>query len=112
MSTTPQVITVQISAPSGSPAQSVRYLSTQGFTSAAADTPASTSFLPRIKGAVQYNREVSCWVWDRNRAQASFGTIDLDNTDGELDGWLAEDWRNRIVTIRRGLATDAYADHD
>lgn len=99
----PLVVTVAIAG------GTARYVSTQGYVSAAADTPASTAFLPRIRGAIRYDRSVGCSVWGNSHSVAAVGSIDLDNTDGALDSWLAEEWRDRIVTIKRGLATSAYS---
>ncbi len=103
--TTPQVVTVQIS---GDP---IRYVSTQGFVSKSTDTPASTPFLPRITGVITYSREVGCTAWANPSNRVAVGAFDLIDTDGKLDSWLTEQWRDRTLTIRRGLATEAYDDH-
>lgn len=107
MTAIPQVVTVVLGG------ATTRYLSTQGFISSPTDTPANTVFLPRIRDTIEYSRKAEWWMsGTRTRAGTSLGTIDVDNTDGELDSWLAEDWRNREVTIRRGLATVGYDDHE
>lgn len=107
----PQVVTVAISG-----GGTDRYVSTQGFVSKSTDTPASTPFLPRITGAITYDREASCSVWQNRgspsqRAVVSRGVVQYVNTDGALDSWLAEPMRTLTVAIRRGLATEAYDDH-
>lgn len=102
----PQVVTVAVSGPTA------RYFSTQRFISKPTDTPANTPFLPRVKDTIEYTREVGCTAWGNSRTQAAIGTIDLINTDGALDSMLTEVWRDRIVTIRRGLETQAYDDHE
>lgn len=111
MTATPQVVTVECAAVDTTIAEAI-YLSTQKFISASSDTPASTPFLPRIRGPITYRREVTCWVFGAGRSSGAIGVMDVDNTDGVLDAWIAQPWRNRRVTIRRGLATETYANHD
>lgn len=89
-------------------AGSTRYMATSGFASGASDTPANTVFDPRAKGTIEYRRAVTCVVWDRSGVDASIGFIDFDNTDGALDEWLTETWRDRGVVLKRGLATAEY----
>lgn len=111
MSTTPQVVTLELYAVDVTIAEAI-YISTQRFVSASTDTPANTPFLPRIRGAIEYTREVSIPPFGQGRSSGAIGHADVDNTDGALDRWLAQPWRNRQARIRRGLATDALADHD
>lgn len=103
--TIPDVVTVAID---GSPAH---YLSSGQFISAATDTPANTPFLPRIGAAITYERQVGCVIWGNSATKVAVGTIDLIATDGQIDSWIAEQWRDRNVTIRIGDEDQEYADH-
>lgn len=110
MSATPQVVTVVVeSSDSG---VETRYLSTHGYVSGRTDTPASQVFLPRLKDTIEYSIEVGCQLWGNSGSKISFGVIDVDNTDGAIDVWLGEEWRDRTITIRRGLSTDDFSSHD
>jgi hypothetical protein len=111
MSTVPQVVTAAISAPTTGMG-AAEWLSTQKFVSESTDTPANTVFEPRLTGRVTYTRKVSCVLWDRSNADASIGYIEINNTDGSLDYWFSQTWRDRTVVLKRGLATVAYNDHD
>lgn len=88
------------------------YFSTIGYTSLPTDTPASTSFQARIKGSISYEREVGCSVWRNSGAKVAIGSILLLNTDGGLDAQLAEQWRDRIGTLQRGLQGESYDGQD
>lgn len=110
MSATPQVVTVVVE--SSNSGNETRYISTQGYVSDRTDTPSSQVFLPRLKDTIEYSIEVGCQLWGNSGSKISFGVIDVDNTDGALDSWLSEEWRDRTITIRRGLATDDFASHD
>lgn len=108
MSATPQVVAIEVTSEIS--AIEPLYLSTTGFTTRPTDDPISTTFQPRLKGQLTYKRSGSCIVWERDQAVGTVGTIDIDNTDGALDFWFTEVWRNRSVVIKRGLETDEYAD--
>lgn len=88
------------------------YFSTIGYTSLPTDTPASTSFQARIKGSISYEREVGCSVWRNSGTRVAIGSIMLLNTDGGLDAQLAQQWRDRIGTLQRGLQGESYDGQD
>jgi hypothetical protein len=83
-----------------------RYLSNKAFVSSATDTPASTAYLPLIKGGFQFSRSIDI----SGDVSLSFGDISLDNTDQSLDSWLDDYWVNRPFTILIGDPTWNRAD--
>ena len=88
-----------------------RYISTGGYITKNGDTPDSQVFLPRLKDSIEYSIEVGCHIWGNSDSKISFGTIDIDNTDSELDSWLNETWRDRTIVIRRGLYDQSFSLH-
>lgn len=75
-----------------------RYLSNKAFSTGATDTPANTSYSPRIGGGIKFTRSISL---DGN-ASMSFGDIELINQDGALDSWLLDFWAGRGVRVYLG----------
>ena len=74
------------------------YLSTKGYVTGSADTPANTTYLPYIAGGVNVTEEITL----DGSATMSYGDIELYNVDGSLDGWLDYIWANRSVKIYYG----------
>lgn len=110
MSAIPQVVTIVVEGNDSS--VETRYVSTHGYITNDSDSPSSQVFLPRLRDSVEYSIEVGCQIWGNSGSKISFGTIDIDNTDGELDSWLSEQWRDRTITIRRGLVNQSFSAHD
>jgi len=79
------------------------YLSTKGYVSGAADTPANTVYMPAISGGVQVTEEISL----DGSAAMSYGDIELYNVSGERDDWLDYVWSNRTVKVFKGNLEDA-----
>jgi hypothetical protein len=75
-----------------------RYLSTTGYVTGSGDTPANTTYLPRIVEGFEFTRNLSI----EGSGSTSFGDIQLDNTDGALDGWLTDVWAKRSVKLFLG----------
>lgn len=76
-----------------------RYLSTTGYKSEPADTPANQVYTGRICGGVKFTRRLDI---DGAGGSTAFGDIELDNEDGALDGWLDDIWAYRAVNIYLG----------
>ncbi len=74
------------------------YLSTKGYVSGAADSPANIVYMPAIAGGVQVTEEISL----DGSAAMSYGDIELYNVSGERDGWLDYVWSNRSVKVFNG----------
>lgn len=81
--------------------ETTRYLSTAGYVSGPADTPANTPYLGRIVGGFSFSRSLSI----EGSGSVSYGDITLDNTDGALDGWLSDVWAKRAVRMYMGSPT-------
>lgn len=71
------------------------YLSSVGYVSAAADTPATTAYQPLINGGVSTSEQLSL----SGDAALAYGDIELENTDGAIDGWLEYVWANRGIKV-------------
>ncbi len=76
-----------------------RYLSTTGYVSAPADTPANQLYTGRISGGVQFTRRLDL---QGAGGSISYGDIELDNEDGALDGWLNDIWAGRTINVYLG----------
>lgn len=85
-----------------------RYFATEEYCTRNADTPANTMFTGRLVDAV-YERGVSFAVWNRAGGAQAISYIDLINTDGGLDSWLDEDWRDVRITLKVVEALAAYS---
>lgn len=83
-----------------------RYLSNQGYVTGSSDSPANTSYSPRIVGGIQITRRINV---DGN-VSMSFGDIELNNTDGSLDTWVDDYWANRSLRIYLGDVSWARSD--
>jgi hypothetical protein len=79
--------------------ETTRYLSNTGYTTGPAETPASTHYLGAIVGGARITEQLSL---DGDGASMAFGDIELDNTEGNLDDWLADVWTNRQVLMYVG----------
>jgi hypothetical protein len=80
--------------------ETTHYLSTRGYTTGSADTPANTHYLPVIAGGVQLTEELSL----DGAGGLSYGDIELYNLSGERDAWLGQDyvWVNRPIRVYLG----------
>jgi hypothetical protein len=85
-----------------------RYYATEEYCTRNADTPANTLFTGRLVDAV-YERGVSFATWNRAGGAQAISYIDLINTDGGLDSWLAEDWRDVRITLKVVESLAAYS---
>lgn len=90
------------------PVTTTVYLSSEGFNTGSADTPASTYYAGRIAGDVDLvtSRQVGCWVW-ANQTQSSRGQLSIVAIDGGIDDWLEWLWRDAEVRIYAGYEGDA-----
>jgi len=85
-----------------------RYYATEEYCTRDADTPDNTLFTGRLVDAV-YERGVSFATWNRAGGAQAISYIDLINTDGGLDSWLAEDWKDVLITLKVVEALAAYS---
>jgi hypothetical protein len=90
--------------------ETTHYLSNTGYTTSAADTPASTGYTDgKIVGGAKIIERLSL---DGTGAGMSFGDIEIDNEQGDLDPWLGSTyiWANRSVKMYVGDVTWPRAD--
>ena len=85
-----------------------RYYSTEQYATRDGDTPANTLFEGRLVDAI-YERSASFPAWNREGGSAAINYLELINTDGGLDSWLAEDWKAVRVTLKLVEARAAYS---
>lgn len=78
------------------------YLSTEGFVTGPADTPADVAFLPRLKDAGSIGVSLFGSRRTRGSSDLQVGSLKIINTDGELDGWDDYSFDGRPVVIRTG----------
>lgn len=79
--------------------ETTRYISNTGYTTGAADTPANTTYHAKLTAGGQITEKLAL---DNTGAGLSFGDLELDNTQGDLDTWLADIWTNRSVKMYVG----------
>ncbi len=70
-----------------------KYVSTVPYSSTAADTPASTPYLPILEGIPSY--EQSAAEQFVGQASVAIGQAIIDNTDGSRDSWLKANFDGR-----------------
>lgn len=85
-----------------------RYYATEEYCTRSTDSPANTLFAGRLVDAV-YERAVSFHVWNRAGGGQAISYLDLVNTDGALDSWLTETWRDVRITLSVVTARAAYS---
>lgn len=85
-----------------------RYYATEQYATRNGDTPANTLFEGRLVDAI-YERSASFPAWNRDGGSAAINYLELINTDGGLDSWLAEDWKAIRVTLKLVEARAAYS---
>lgn len=88
---------VEVSVNSGGE-ETVRYLSTSGYVTGPADTPPNTVYLGRIVDSLSFTQSLSI----EGGGSVSYGSLVVDNIDGELDGWLDDVWEGREVRAYMG----------
>jgi hypothetical protein len=88
--------------------ETTRYLSNRGYVTGPSDTPANQPYTDgTISGGGTITEQLSL---DGSGPGMSFGDIEIDNTDGTLDGWLSDVWTNRSVKMFVGDMRWARAD--
>ena len=68
-----------------------RYLSTDGYTTSATDTPANTSYSPCVTVGIKVTEALPI----SGSARFSIADIELLNLAGERDSWFSDVWVNR-----------------
>lgn len=87
------------------------YLSSHGFISEPADTPANTYYAPRIMAALTFERSLYSSGRLSGRSVPGAGTLIIANADGELDHLAELAWGGRRVRVYLGGADFALAEY-
>lgn len=75
--------------------ETTRYLSTKGYVSGPADTPANTHYAPGIVGGVKFTETLPL----DGTATLAFGDIEIENIAGNRDSWFDDVWNNRAIKV-------------
>lgn len=97
-----RVVLVEAEAYSGGSVVT-RYMSTPGFVSAPADSPASTGYDDIVLDVPWVRSQLAEAL--RGRSLISYGDIDIDNSSGVRDAWLTDAWDGRPVRLYLGDPT-------
>lgn len=76
----------------------VRYMSNRGYVTSSSATPANTVYRAIISGGVRLTENLSL---DSNPT-LSYGDIEIENDNGDLDSWLLDVWDNRAISVFYG----------
>ncbi|MDO8033576.1 hypothetical protein O3297_09120 [Janthinobacterium sp. SUN128] len=75
-----------------------RYIASRPYVTGPAEVPANTVYVPLATGGLDFTEQVSL----TGEAGLSGGDVELNNTDGTLDSWLGDVWRNRPIKAWSG----------
>lgn len=75
-----------------------RLLAVLPYTTLPDDPMPNIRYTARVAGGVAFTESIPM----SGQARPSYGDIELDNTDGALDGWLNDVWVNRDVRVYLG----------
>lgn len=83
----------------GEGSSSTFYFSNGAYTTDPLDTPTNTAYIPLITGGINFGESLTL----DGSVSISVGSIELDNTSGQLDGYFfSHIWKNRSVSIYIG----------
>jgi hypothetical protein len=94
-----RALLVEVNCYSGA-AEVTRYLSTHGFTTEPGDTPANQWYDNRLVGSPMFSSRMSEVF--TGRSTVSWGELEIDNSDGDLDNWLDDNWDGREIIVKLG----------
>lgn len=87
--------------------QVLRYATSPGYRTTASETPANTSYEPRVIVAGNFSRYLYQEGTGGGRSSVGYGEVELDNRDFELDP-IHDYGFGRSIVIRRGTTSSAY----
>ena len=96
-----RVILVNATVKTSSGSIVTRRISNRPFVSSKTDTPPSTPYIARLIGGIKYTQSISI----DGGVTVSFGDLEINNADGELDSWIDDYWSNRELSIYVGDAS-------
>lgn len=79
----------------GDTSDTVRYLSSFGFTTSPYDIPANTEYEAIINGGIKFTEKLDI----NGNPSLSGGDIEIYNPNGEYDSWLLDTWTNRPINV-------------
>lgn len=82
-------------------AEHTLYLSNNGYTTGPTETQPNLNHLPVVKGGLEFQTELSL----QNSASMTWGDLQIDNTQGNLDDWLSYIWGGRTLRLYIGDAS-------
>ncbi len=83
------------------------YISDTGYTTQAGETPASREYVSRLIGGVVITEQVNV---DGKSNPTSFGNVEFENVEGDIDTYLDAIWKNCKIEIYYGDVTWTRAD--
>lgn len=86
----------------------LRYCSGRGLTTKPSETPANTTYQPRILQPALVRRDLPIPGSTTSATRLSYGELTLSNADGTLDFLTGYDFSGRTITIRAGEENGAY----
>jgi len=84
------------------------FASGRGFTTTPSETPANTFYDPRLKQALDIQRDLFARGTTQGRTRIGYGDLVLNNEDGGLDALLGYAFDGRAITVRVGDEAAAY----
>jgi hypothetical protein len=88
----------------------LRFSTGLGFTSGAGDSPAHTTYDPRLEQAVEVTRTIFAPGTTQGQSKTGFGNLVILNPDGALDGLLNYAFDGRDIIVKRGPTNAASLD--
>lgn len=87
------------------------HLGDAGFVTGPSETPANQFFEPRLVSALNFERHLFQSGSLGGRSVPGFGTLELNNADGGLDGWADYAFDGRRVRVWLGGEGFTFAEH-
>jgi len=91
---------IEITVHDGTGLKTLR-ISTSGYVTGPADSPANTYYLPGIQNPGQFARSLFDEGRTRGGSSVSYGMIEVANVDGHLDDWLGYGFDGRPLVVKR-----------
>lgn len=82
----------------GDTSDTIRYLSSFGYTTNPTDTPANTEYEAIINDGIKFSEKLDL----NGNPSLSAGDIEVNNPNGEYDSWLLDTWTNRAINVYFG----------
>lgn len=87
-------VLVEVGVFSGS-SETTRYISNMGYTTKSNEVPANTLYAPLVSGGVTFSESIAL----DGSVTISTGAVEFNNTDGSIDSWMKDVWKNRKIKV-------------